>query len=270
MTIIENKVEGKESPATCEDGIAVSDDFIAVVDGSTSKTPHHISPNMSNGRYAMQLIKKCVVTMPPNLSCHEFCDLVTQCIRNTCESAGTSIAQLRQHPEERLTASAAVFSRVRQEVWLVGDCQCLIDTRYAGNPKPSEAIAASERARVVEEAIRQGSTLADIEQHDPGRAHILPLLLQGMKGQNLSYAVIDGFPVYEAGVRIISTAGASQVVLASDGYPFLCPTLEESERRLRQQLASDPLCIRTFKATKGLRCGNASFDDRAYIRFRND
>ena len=63
------------------------------------------------------------------------------------------------------------------------------------------------------------------------------------------------------------SADTQEVVLASDGYPFLCPTLAESEARLKEQIVRDPLNINTFKATKGMMTGNLSFDDRAYIRF---
>ena len=38
MKIIESSIIGKKSPAACEDGMVVTDDFIAVIDGSTSKT----------------------------------------------------------------------------------------------------------------------------------------------------------------------------------------------------------------------------------------
>ena len=57
-------------------------------------------------------------------------------------------------------------------------------------------------------------------------------------------------------------------MLATDGYPFLCPTLAESEARLQQQRENDPLNIGDFKATKGFMKGNNSFDDRTYIRFQ--
>ena len=56
--------------------------------------------------------------------------------------------------------------------------------------------------------------------------------------------------------------------MATDGYPFLCPTLEASEAELARQLADDPLNIGHFQATKACMKGNLSFDDRAYIRFR--
>ena len=59
----------------------------------------------------------------------------------------------------------------------------------------------------------------------------------------------------------------SEVVLASDGYPFLKPTLAASEAALVEQIANEPQNIRSFIATKGIVEGNKSFDDRTYIRF---
>lgn len=42
MTIIESFIRGKHDDAHCEDGIVVTHDFAAVIDGSTSKTPFHL------------------------------------------------------------------------------------------------------------------------------------------------------------------------------------------------------------------------------------
>ncbi len=56
------------------------------------------------------------------------------------------------------------------------------------------------------------------------------------------------------------------VVLASDGYPILKATLQESEESLARHLADDPQNIKEYVATKGLVEGNLSFDDRAYVR----
>ena len=86
--------------------------------------------------------------------------------------------------------------------------------------------------------------------------------------QNIDYPVIDGFEIPTSkvkGVKVNDDCG--EIILASDGYPFLKPTLEDSEMALSRQLADDPLCIGTFKATKGLMDGNVSFDDRCYVRF---
>jgi len=89
-----------------------------------------------------------------------------------------------------------------------------------------------------------------------------------MRGQNINYSVIDGFPIPRQHVRVITLDFRPwELVLATDGYPFLCPTLQESEERLAWQKANDPLNIGQFKATKAFMQGNVSFDDRTYIRF---
>ena len=60
MNVIEKSIIGKKSQEACEDGLVVTDDFIAVIDGSTSKTPKHLNPEMKNGRYAMMLISEYI------------------------------------------------------------------------------------------------------------------------------------------------------------------------------------------------------------------
>ena len=82
-------------------------------------------------------------------------------------------------------------------------------------------------------------------------------------------SVIDGFHIPREHVRIITLNFQPwEIVLASDGYPFLCPTLAESESRLHQQRTDDPLNIGTFKATKAFHPDFNSFDDRSYIRLK--
>ena len=93
--------------------------------------------------------------------------------------------------------------------------------------------------------------------------------METMQQQNKTYAVIDGFPIPQHHVRVITLDFMPwEVVLASDGYPFLESTLAASEERLEWQRQNDPLNIGVFKATKAFAAGNNSFDDRAYIRFK--
>ena len=168
-----------------------------------------------------------------------------------------------------MTASAAVYSRLRREIWLVGDCQCLMGGELYENPKPYEQQLAEMRAQKVRELLAAGQTAEEILTHDVARESVIPQMLQEMQHQNKTYAVIDGFPIPETKVIVITLDFRPwEVVLASDGYPFLCPTLAESEQRLAQQKLNDPLNIGEFKATKGFTPGNDSFDDRTYVRFK--
>ena len=279
MKIIESKIVGKKSQEACEDGMVVTDDFIAVIDGSTSKTPKHLNPDMKNGRYAMMLISEYIrEELKADASVDDFCQGVTAYIYNKVyEKLGVE-DRLKEHPEERLTASAILYCRTRNEVWMVGDCQAIIDGKLYENGKPYEEKIARKRV----ELIKQGLSPAE------ARKQIEPLLIKAMlSGQNQNYTVIDGFPIYREGVKVVAlktkpvsssietyfqeqtkpVSSPNEVVLASDGYPFLEPTLAASEAALAEQIANDPQNIHSFIATKGIVEGNKSFDDRTYIRF---
>lgn len=288
MKIIESSIIGKKSPEACEDGMVVTDDFIAVIDGSTSKTPKHLNPDMKNGRYAMMLISEYIwEELKADASVDDFCQGVTAYIYNKVyEKLGVE-ERLKEHPEERLTASAILYSRTRNEVWMVGDCQAIIDGKLYENGKPYEEKIARKRVELIEQGLSPAEARKQIE----------PLLIKAMlSGQNQTYTVIDGFPIYREGVKVVSVSASSsvqdsvpasdsvpcsdsasasdtipssssEIVLASDGYPFLKPTLAASEAALAEQIANDPQNIRSFIATKGIVEGNKSFDDRTYIRF---
>ena len=306
MKIIESCIIGKKSQEACEDGMVVTDDFIAVIDGSTSKTPKHLNPDMKNGRYAMMLISEYIrEELKADASVDDFCQGVTSYIYNKVyEKLGVE-ERLKEHPEERLTASAILYSRTRNEVWMVGDCQAIIDGKLYENGKPYEEKIARKRVELIEQGLSPAEARKQIE----------PLLIKAMlSGQNQTYTVIDGFPIYREGVKVVSVSdsssvqgsvsssdsssvqdsvsssdscsvqdpvscsgsasasdtipsSSSEIVLASDGYPFLKPTLAASEAALAEQIANDPQNIHSFIATKGIVEGNKSFDDRTYIRF---
>ena len=288
MKIIESSIIGKKSPEACEDGMVITDDFIAVIDGSTSKTPKHLNPDMKNGRYAMMLISEYIrEELKADASVDDFCQGVTAYIYNKVyEKLGVE-ERLKEHPEERLTASAILYSRTRNEVWMVGDCQAIIAGKLYENGKPYEQEIARKRVELIEQGLSPAEARKQIE----------PLLIEAMlSGQNQTYPVIDGFPIYREGVKVVSVSdscsvqdsvpasdsvpcsdsvsasgtffvSSSEIVLASDGYPFLEPTLAASEAALAEQIANDPQNIHSFIATKGIVEGNKSFDDRTYIRF---
>ena len=288
MKIIESSIIGKKSPEACEDGMVVTDDFIAVIDGSTSKTPKHLNPDMKNGRYAMMLISEYIrEELKADASVDDFCQGVTAYIyHKVYEKLGVE-ERLKEHPEERLTASAILYSRTRNEVWMVGDCQAIIDGKLYENGKPYEQEIARKRVELIEQGLSPAEARKQIE---------LLLIKAMLSGQNQTYTVIDGFPIYREGVKVVSVSdscsvqdsvsasdsvpcsdsvsasgtisvSSSEIVLASDGYPFLEPTLAASEAALAEQIANDPQNIHSFIATKGIVEGNKSFDDRTYIRF---
>jgi hypothetical protein len=240
---------------------------VAVIDGSTSKTATRISRWRSNGRHCMKLIGKYIGRAPKDISVNDFCRGVTDYVHQHYNKR--QLERLADHPEERLTASCAVFSRLRRQVWLIGDCQCLIGDQLYDNPKPAERRIAEQRANAARALLANGMTEEQLLHEDKAREQIIPSLIESMKGQNRDYAVVDGFSIPMDKVRVVTLDFQPwTIVLATDGYPFLKSTLAESEEALAHQLAADPLNIRSFLATKGCMEGNNSFDDRTYIRFK--
>lgn len=268
MRVIEQFLEGKHSQDECEDGIVVTDNYIAVIDGSTSKTVKRLNGNMSNGQYCMRLIADFVRSISKDCNLEEFCEGITSTINKLYSN---NITLYEEHPEERLCASAVIYSHTFNEIWMIGDCQCMVDGILYENPKDYEADIANQRATIF---LQEESDHLDMTQngniiHDYARDKVIGRLVNAMReGENKTYAVIDGFPIYKEGIKTIRlNNNPHEIVLASDGYPFLKGSLRKSEQKLKQQLSNDPYNIKTFKATKGLMAGNKSFDDRAYIRF---
>ncbi len=146
---------------------------------------------------------------------------------------------------------------------------CLLDGQLFENPKPEEAVYAAKRAEKAKQLLAGGTTIEKLRTHDTARDYILPDIIDSMKRQNITYSVIDGFPIPEQHVPVITLDfQPHEIVFATDGYPFLCPTLAESEQRLAEQRQNDPLNIHTFLASKAFMMGQDSFDDRTYIRFK--
>ncbi|MCD8291861.1 MAG: hypothetical protein LUC91_10225 [Prevotella sp.] len=269
MKVIEQTIVGKKTQAECEDGIVVNDNFIAVIDGSTSKTPNRINKQYANGKFCMELIRQYINTMPKDIDVNDFCSGITYYIYNVYKNYSIDLQQIIKNPVERLTASAIIYSSYQRQVWMVGDCQCIVNCEYYDNPKPQEEILAEKRSKILKAMLKKGEiTVEEVQAEDPGRKAIINGVIEGCRYQNIKYAVIDGFPIPMNEVKVIDVNdNCKEIVLASDGYPFLKPTLEESENLFQKQIQQDPLFIDTFKATKAVMNGYKSFDDRCYIRF---
>jgi glycerophosphoryl diester phosphodiesterase len=258
----------------CEDAIYTGPHFVAVIDGATSRTKRRWDGKTS-GRIAAETIRATFDQLPYNATAFQTTDILTTAISSLYEQYGVfDIAQ--SDPVQRAVASFVAVSLWRKEIWFIGDCQCLLGNEQISNitnVKEVDSIVANARSLFLEAEIARGKTVADLLQYDTGREFILPLMKQQMLFQNKPstgqywYAVIDGFEVPDEGICIQSLpADTKTIVLASDGYPYLRGSLDESEQALHALLRDDPLLFRQYKATKGMTAGLVSFDDRAYVK----
>ena len=134
---------------------------------------------------------------------------------------------------------------------------------------PDSSVASDESSSRTAEP--NGVGQPETEPDDPARNLIMPFLRLQSRFANrrgaYGYFVFDGFtdPTYP--IRTVPIAPGDEVVLASDGYPLLRPTLSESERELARLRRDDPSLIHEYRSTKGFVAGQESFDDRTYLRF---
>ena len=280
MKVIERQIIGKNPKKKPEDGIVVTDNFIAVIDGSTSKATERVSRWYSNGRLCMKVISRFIRKAPANITVDAFLKGVTEAVRKKYSSK--RIDFYAEHPEERITASCIVYSRLQRQLWIIGDCQCLVgksgrqddEHEFFDNPKTYKPLLANARAEVARKLLDSGEvTTESLRRDDVARASVIPQMIESMKRQNIDYSVVDGFKIPRQKVKVFTFDFEPwTIVMASDGYPILRPTLSASESALAEQCEKDPLNIGLspsshFRATKAFAGGFTSFDDRTYIRF---
>lgn len=273
-TVIEEALVSKTGrEEECEDALYLGDAFVAAIDGATAKSSREWG-GVSRGRSAAEVLKGALDSLRGDADAFEAADCFTEAVQEFHRRFDAE-EMVRERPVERITASIVVLSMARREIWLIGDCQARIGEHWIRNDKEIDTLIAGARVAFLEASLAAGADIEDLQKDDPGREFILPLLARQAALQNrpeagpLWFPVIDGTPVPREGVRVESVPPATDtVVLATDGYPVLCGTLDESEKELERILQADPLLIREFRATKTTRSPDHGFDDRAYLRIR--
>lgn len=271
MKIIETFLKSKTgNEFDCEDSIFISNDFAAVIDGVTSKSTRQYN-NMLSGKVSSLVIKGALNDLKYDSTAEEAIEYLTDTLYFLYEQ-NNIVDYLKTNPLERASSSVVIYSKYKNEIWLVGDCQCLIDNVHYTNKKYIDELLANVRALYLETEFKLGNITSTSIEIDPGREFILPLLTRQSLFQNTigskeySYGVLDGFKVPKNEIKTIHLENAKNIVLASDGYPILYSTLRKSENYLQRIIDDDPLCYKEFKTTKGVTKGNISFDDRAYLK----
>ncbi|MFF9025163.1 hypothetical protein [Streptomyces eurythermus] len=268
MDVIEQRVTSKAGlQGPCEDGIVVTPHHAAVIDGATDKSCMHFE-GVSGGQFAMQACAQAIANLAPDADASTAVQRLTETLRSRLPDK-LSIS-------DRPSAVVAIYSAQRREIWRVGDVSIWYDgmsPRGGAHQNRVDFYASGVRAAVLTAELISGRTVEELRGEDYGRAAILPLLVrQGVFANNpdageWAYGAINGNPVPESLVETYPIPeGARTVILASDGYPLVLPTLDETEKQLHDLLREDPLCIGPLKGTKGVRPGAESYDDRSYLR----
>ena len=267
IDIIERCCDSKTGRAEdCEDRLVVTDCFVAAIDGVTSLTGRRYQ-GKTGGQIAAEIVARCLEegVVEPQM------DYRTATSRIQRELQDYAREHQLEDKGVHLCASAVIYSVAKRQIWAVGDCQFLLNGKHHTFYKKVDTILADTRSVAIHMLLQSGYTEDDLRKDDQGRALILGALKmqQHLENKDDEY----GYSVFSCqgsvrSVDVTDVPPGSEVVLASDGYPELFGTLEESEARLNELIRLDPLCYKFYKSTKGLMANCTHFDDRTYVRFR--
>jgi glycerophosphoryl diester phosphodiesterase len=272
MKIIEQQMIAKTgNPETCEDRYCVTKHYACVIDGATDVTGKRFD-GLTSGQLISRLIAETVTTLPPEADLEEIMGIINADIVRYYKKQAI-YEEIFREPSARPTAAMVLYSRKHHLIWMIGDCQCMVNGVLHTNQKAIDEITANARSMFLEAELQKGTTIAELQTNDTGFEAIRPFIRMQYHLQNsqedtqYSYAAITGFDLPLWRIKVVRPPrDARFIVLASDGYPDLRLTLEQSETRLHHILTKDPLCFREYKSVKGLNLGNVSFDDRTYLK----
>ncbi|WP_033159708.1 hypothetical protein [Mycoplasmoides alvi] len=267
--IIEKLIVGKNSQDSCEDGYFISKKIIAVVDGGSPKGKLKWLNNKTSGWFAKELILKAFETVNPKWSNKKIISHINLALSNQYKNKEKFFYE---NPEEQLQAGIVFYNDLRKEIVSYGDCPILINKKLYDHSKFIDLLSTGLRSFYLRLNNLRENNKKIKNQEKIVQNIILDFLKKQSFFSNLDrpfgFPVINGLKLNHKLTIVHKVKIDDEIVLASDGYIKLKPTLKQSENYLQKYLKFDPECYKIFMSTKGIKKGNKSFDDRTYIRFK--
>lgn len=266
MKILEHYICGKNGKNDiCEDALILSNHIIAVIDGVTSKGTH-LWKGSTSGYYAKLILSEYLRKNIEKQNATELLENLNSVLYKAIQNENECLSF-----EEFPRASIIIYNDLYKEIWSYGDCSCIINNNVYIHRKNIDQLNAELRAFYLEYLLSQGMNIGELLENDLGRKKIYPNLIMQFAFENktgyFGYPVINGTKIEKAMIKRYSVTEGDTVILASDGYPVLKPSLSQSEKALNHIIKNDPLCFRLYRSTKGILPGNLSFDDRTFCKF---
>lgn len=266
MELIEAFIKGKVSQELCEDSLYISKDFVAVIDGVSSKSSFRYQ-GKTTGKLASEIIHTAFDGIRREAKLGEVLHALNCQLRRFYDEVDfTDDRKLKG-----LQAACVIYSDFHREIWMIGDCQAWVDGERYENPKRSDEVLSAMRSLVIHTLLMENHDMAEAQR--VARKVIEPWIVRSnifanRETRDYGYAVLSGEEVPESLVRKIKLDDKPhKLILTSDGYPEIKENLEQTEACLKTVLHQDSACCELYLSTKGLIEGQNSFDDRTYVAF---
>ena len=251
------------------DGIVVSDAFLAVVDAYQARG-YRAWQGKPAGIFAKELLCKALEQQPADAEARDVVCALEETLQEQTTSAIEQMQdkQVYAYPMARLL----VYSAAKRQIWRLGDSPFVVDGTLHFERSQALQAATLKRAEVTEKFLARDNTdLKDMVNNDYGRTAIMEDIVAEERRVDgvecLSGRADVDMDVLLGNVEVFQLEVGQEVILASDGYPQLLPSIEESEAWLKEERDRDPLFVRDFKALRTAKDEEVGYDDRSYVRF---
>ena len=251
------------------DGLVVTDAYIAVFDALQARG-WRAWGGWPAGVFARKLMISTLEELDGDLDAQTVVRTLQEKLQEETARCieGMEDKNVYAYPQSRVL----IYSAARHEIWRLGDSPFCINGEL--NYQRSELLekAAENRAEVMERFLANSlSDLRDLINTDYGRSSSMDIIIEEEKRID-GVETLSGRPDVDietllANVEVFPVEPGAEVILASDGYPRILPTLSESEKWLEDERARDPLFVHDFKALAGAKDEETGYDDRTYVRF---
>ena len=274
MKVIERFLKGKyNDDKLCEDGICVTDNFIAVIDGVSSQSQIRFK-DKKLGKIICDILLEAIPKLDEKFNCFQAIDFLNEYILKYYKEQGL-FDKLSDDAANQPSASVIIYSKHYNQIWLIGDCMALYGEIILENPLKIDELYSSIRKMTIEYLLDTGYTEEQLLEDDIAKKFVQnlskrqPYIRNKIFNSEYDFVVIDGFNKPDKNlVKCIDVPNdIKEIVFTSDGYRKPFPTLKESEEYIQYIKKVDPLCYKKFSYERGFYKNQESYDDRAYIRF---
>lgn len=274
MKVIEKFLQGKfGKEELCEDGICVTEDFVAVIDGVSSQSDFRFE-NKKLGKLICDILLEAIPKLDGRLNCYEVIEFLNKYILDFYKKHDI-FDKISDDAANQPSASVILYSKFYNQIWLIGDCMALYGETILENGLEVDKLYTKIRVMTIKYFLETGYTIDDLLESDIAAKFVKnlskrqPYIRNQDYNSKYDYCVIDGFnAIDEKLIKCVDLPeNIKEVVFISDGYRKPFATLQESEEYLQYIKKVDPLCYKEFAYQRGFYKNQISYDDRAYIRF---
>lgn len=274
MRVIEKFLKGKfNNEELCEDGICITDDFIAVIDGVSSQSQFNYE-NKKLGKIICDILLEAIPNLDNKFDCYQSIDFLNNYVIEFYKKHNI-FEKISEDAANQPSASVIIYSKRYNQIWLIGDCMALYGDNILENKLEVDELYTKIRIMTIEYFLSTGYTEEQLLEDDIAKKFIQnlskrqPYIRNKIYNSKYDYAVIDGFnkPNKKLIKCIDVPDNIKEIVFVSDGYRKPFSSLKESEEYLKHIKEVDPLCYKEFAYERGFYKNQESYDDRAYIRF---